>query len=142
MAKRRLTDAEILAQIPAARRRAQRSLREKPHAAFASVDTTNRMLHVRLINGCSFSIPVDAIQALRGIPDRDLEKVEVDSYGYGLRWDKHDMDLSVAGLARVALGGTNLLRAAGAAGGSARTPAKAAAARANGRKGGRPRQRA
>jgi hypothetical protein len=140
MAKRRLTDEEILAQIPAARRRARRSLREKPHAASASVDTANRMLHVRLINGCSFSIPVDAIKALRGIPDRDLEKVEVDSYGYGLRWEKQDMDLEVAGLARVALGGTNLLRFAGAAGGSARTPAKAAAARANGRKGGRPRQ--
>jgi hypothetical protein len=142
MARRQLSDAEILAQIPAARRRHQRSLREKPHATSASVDTTNRMLNVRLINGCSFSIPVDAIQALRGIPDRDLEKVEVDSYGYGLRWEKHDMDLSVAGLARVAFGGTNLLRAAGAAGGSARSPAKAAAARVNGRKGGRPRERA
>lgn len=142
MAKRRLTDAEILAQIPAARRRAQRSLREKPHAGSASVDTSNRTLNVRLINGCSFSIPVDAIKALRGVPDRDLERVEVDSYGYGLRWEKQDIDLSVAALARVALGGTHLLRAAGAAGGSARTPAKAAAARANGRKGGRPRQQA
>lgn len=140
MAKAPWNSKEFVAEVAAARRRAQRSLPEKPHAVAASVDTDTRMLNVRLLSRCTFSIPVDAIPYLRRLSDRDLEKVEVDPYGYGLRWDKQDIDLSVAGLARIALGGTNLLRAAGAAGGSARTPAKAAAARANGRKGGRPRR--
>jgi hypothetical protein len=136
------TDKEFLAQYAAARRRAQRSLREKPHARSAKVDLNKRVLHVHLTNECSFSIPVDVIPALRGVSDRDLVQVEVDSkYGNGLRWDKLDIDLEVRGLARVVMGGIAAMRELAAIGGSARTPAKAAAARANGRKGGRPRQR-
>jgi hypothetical protein len=130
---------KFMAEYEAARRRTQRAMRERPYAAAASVDSRARMLNVRLLNGCAFLIPVDVIPELRSLSDRDLEKVQVWPGGVGLRWDKQDIDLSVVGLARLALGGTNLLRAAGAAGGSARTPAKAAAARANGRKGGRPR---
>jgi hypothetical protein len=62
--------------------------------------------------------------------------------GVGLHWAALDADLSVAGLAAVAFGRRVLLRAAGAAGGSARSAAKADAARRNGAKGGRPRNSA
>ena len=61
------------------------------------------MLNVRLVNGCGFSIPLDAIPDLRRLSDRELAKVEVWPYGLGLRWDDQDIDLSVVGLARIAL---------------------------------------
>jgi hypothetical protein len=64
--------------------------------------------------------------------------VEVGPAGVGLPWDALDVDLSVVGLARLVLGSSALMRAAGSAGGSARSPAKAAAARKNGLRGGRP----
>jgi hypothetical protein len=137
MAERVIHDKDILAQIPAARRRARAS---HPVAAGARYDRAHRRLHVTLTNGATLLVPVDLIATLCRATDRDLADVRVAVAGVGLRWERLDEDLSLSGLARVALGRQVLLQAAGAAGGSSRTPAKAEASRANGRKGGRPRK--
>jgi hypothetical protein len=81
---------------------------------------------------------VDLLQPLRDASDRDLAEVELGRAGVSLHWERLDVDLSVARLASTALGSPLLLRAAGSAGGSSRTPAKAKAARINGQRGGRP----
>ena len=138
MAKRRVSDAEILAQIPAAVARAKRARKAEPHAALAHYDRATRTLHVALTNGGTFSVPITLIPELRRASDADLAQVEVGPAGVGLHWKRLDADLSVAGVARVVLGAATLLRAAGAAGGAARSTAKSEAARRNGRKGGRP----
>lgn len=142
MAKRSLTDADIAAQIPAARQRAQRLAQSVPHAQDARFERTHRALRVLLTNGAAFTVPVALISGLRAASDADLAQVEVGPAGVGLRWNRLDADLSVAHLAALAFGSSVLLRAAGSAGGSARTRAKAKAARANGLKGGRPRKHA
>jgi hypothetical protein len=139
MAKMTVSDQEILAQIPAARRRAQHALRTQPHASGVHYDRANRAIHLTLTNGVSLVVPVELVAALHHASDRDLTEVAVGAAGVSLRWDRLDVDLGVPGLAQAALGRHTLLRAAGAAGGAARTPAKARAARLNGRKGGRPR---
>lgn len=141
MARRTLTDSEILAQVPAARERAERALRTNPHAQKARFDRTRRSFHMVLTNGASFTVPVNLVDTLRDASDRELADVRVGPAGLGLRWERLDADLSVAHLAAVAFGAEILLRAAGAAGGSARTSTKARAARLNGLKGGRPRKR-
>lgn len=142
MAKRSLSDAEILAQVPAARQRAQRKLLTEPHAQRARFDKGHRTLHVMLTNGAAFQIPIDLIPALKAVSGKELADVKVGPAGVGLRWERLDADLSVAALASAALGSTVLLRAAGSLGGSARTRAKQRAARRNGQKGGRPRKTA
>jgi hypothetical protein len=142
MAKRSLSDAEILAQVPDARRRAQRGRRTEPHARRAGFDKGHRTLHVVLTNGAAFEVPIDLVPALAAAADKELAEVEVGPAGVGLRWESLDIDLSVATLASVALGATVLLRAAGSVGGAARTRAKKRAARLNGMKGGRPRKTA
>lgn len=142
MARTRTSEADIRAQIPAAIKRALRAQRDEPHAKYASYDPGRRMLHVELTNGSVLSVPVAIIPDLAGTSDEQLAAVEVGPAGVALRWAAIDADLSVAGLARLALGAKVLLRAAGAAGGMARSRAKAEAARQNGRKGGRPRGRA
>ena len=142
MVRRLLTDAEILAQLPIARERAELAMKTEPHARAARYLPRRRMLHIDLTNGSAFEIPVDAIEALRGAKDRDLAEVEVSPYGVSLHWEKIDADHGVAFLAELALGRKTLLRAAGAAGGSVRSPVKARAARINGRRGGRPRKTA
>lgn len=139
MGKPTISDREILGQIPAARRRAQRALRTQPHAARVRYDRIHRTIQLTLTNGVALVVPVQLVEALHHATDRDLAEVAVGAAGVGLRWDRLDVDLSVAGLAQAALGRHTLLRAAGAAGGAARTPAKVRASRLNGRKGGRPR---
>ena len=138
MAKRRLSDREILAQLPAALARTRRAQSAEPHAASASYDQKARALHVHLTNGGSFTAPITLLAELRKLSDRDLTAVEVGAAGVGLRWRRLDIDLSVIGIARAVLGSAALLRAAGAAGGASRTRAKIEAARRNGAKGGRP----
>lgn len=135
-----LTNRQILAQYREAGRRAELALRTEPHARAAHYIPRRRMLHIDLINGSAFEVPVDKLEVLRDGKDRDLAEVEVSPAGLGLHWERLDADYSVAFLAELALGRKTLLRAAGAAGGSVRSPAKARAARINGRKGGRPRR--
>ena len=138
MTRTRIGDAEILAQLPAAEARARRSLRTMPHAAAARYERQKRLLHVELTNRTSFSLPVSLIPELSKASDAALAEVEVGAAGIGLHWERLDVDLSVAGLARLVLGTRTLMQAAGRAGGESRSIAKAEAARANGRKGGRP----
>ena len=138
MAARRLTDAEILAQIPAARARAARESRTKPHAASARYMRASRMLRVRLTNGAEVSIPVALLPNLAGASDASLAQVTVGPFGMWLAWERLNMDLSGEGLARIAFGSAVLMKAAGSEGGRSTSKRKAAAARENGKKGGRP----
>lgn len=137
---RSVSDREVLAQIPAARRRAARARASQPHVARARYERAGRQLHLTLTNGTALALPVDLVGTLRGWDDTDLAEVTVGAAGVGLRWPRRDADLSIAGLLHSAFGARTLLRASGAAGGAARSAAKAAAARRNGRKGGRPRK--
>ena len=137
MARPRVPDADILAQIPAARRRARAG---QPVAAEACFDRAGRCLRIGLTNGTVLSVPIDLVPPLRHATDRELAGVTVGVAGVSLRWERLDEDLGLSALAHLALGRGLLLRASGAAGGAARTTAKAKASRANGALGGRPRK--
>ena len=139
MAKKHVSDKQILDQIPAARARARKSLERRPHARDAHYDAATRTLHVRLTNGGGFSLPIAMVSELQNAPKHVIAEVKVGPAGVGLHWEELDVDLSVARLAELVLGRGTLLRAAGASGGSVRSEAKAEAARLNGLKGGRPR---
>jgi hypothetical protein len=140
MAKHRATDAEILAQLPAARARARQALTSPTRIVAASFDATDQMLVVRLANATRLEIPLAIIPALRRAASRDIAAVTVDRAGLGVHWERLDLDIGVAALLHAALGPQALMAAAGAAGGRARSNAKSAAARANGRLGGRPKK--
>jgi hypothetical protein len=70
----------------------------------------------------------------------DLRTIEIQASGLNLYWPKLDADLYVHSLAKGVLGTQQWMAHIGAAGGKATTRAKAAAARANGKLGGRPRK--
>ena len=73
----------------------------------------------------------------------DLAVIEITPTGLGLHWPKLDADLYLPALLEGVFGSPRWMAGLlGKSGGLARTPAKVAAARANGRKGGRPRKRA
>ena len=85
MTRPSLTDRQILAQIPAARRRGKRARLHMPHAKEARYDRATRMLHIRLTNGASLILPVDLVPTLRKVRDKDLGEVAVGPSGVGLR---------------------------------------------------------
>jgi hypothetical protein len=91
---------------------------------------------VELTNGCTFAFPPHLAQGLEAATDDQLDQVEVLANGYGLHWEALDVDLSIPGLL-AGLFGTQAFMARRA--GQVSSPAKAVAAQANGRKGGRPR---
>ena len=97
-------------------------------------------IHVELNNGCAFEFPVAHAQGLAGAKATDLRTIEVSAAGLGLHWPTLDADLYVPALVKGILGTKQWMTQIGAVGGSASTVVKAAAARANGKLGGRPRK--
>ena len=97
-------------------------------------------IHVELNNGCAFEFPVEHAQGLAGAKATDLRTIEVSAAGLGLHWPKLDADLYVPALVKGVLGTKQWMAQIGAVGGRAATGAKAAAARTNGKLGGRPRK--
>ena len=87
-----------------------------------------------------FAFPARAIPALRSLSASELATVEVDPSGGALRWDELDVDLSVPGLLLSAVGVDERRRHFAGLAGSVRSDAKGRTARANGKKGGRPRR--
>ena len=90
-----------------------------------------------------YAFPAELVQELRGASSDDLGGVEVDGVGFNLHWPKLDVDLYVPALVS-GIFGTRAWMASEFArlAGRTKSPTKAAAARANGAKGGRPRKTA
>ena len=130
-----LTDAEI----KAAQERGRIAHQTEPRATSARYDRKNGRVIVDLTNGCTFAFPPRMAQGLEAATDDELASVEILGAGYGLHWEALDADLSVPGLL-AGLFGTKAYMARRA--GQTTSPAKSAAARANGAKGGRPRKQA
>ena len=122
---------------------AMEARRAQGHATAARYDAASGRLIVSLHNGVELAIPTRLIEELSGADPDDLAEIEITSAGLGLHWPRIDADVYVPGLLSGAFGSRRWMAAQlGAEGGRASTPAKAAASRANGAKGGRPRKRA
>ena len=134
MAKR-LTRDEILAQIPAAQRRAAQEREQGLRATSVRFDRKGARMVLELTNGFLFGIPVTALVGIAGASASQLADVQVSPGGGALYFDALDAHYSVSGLVLAMTA-----REVGRAGGKSRSAAKRRAARANGAKGGRPRK--
>lgn len=129
--------------IAQAKRRGDRSMRSEPRARAVRYDRRTGRIHVDLTNGCSFAFPARQAQGLGAASDAELAEVEILGLGLGLHWERLDVDLSVPGLLAGLFGTKAFMdRQRAARAGAATSTAKAAAARRNGAKGGRPRKAA
>jgi len=130
-------DAEISRAMARGRRRAL----SEPSAARARYDRRSGRVVVDLTNGCSFVFPARSLQGLARADVSALADIEILGAGHGLRWPSLDVDFTVPGLLMGVFGTrawqSELARRAG----RSKSPAKAAAARRNGRRGGRPRRK-
>jgi hypothetical protein len=128
-----LTNAEI----DAALARGKIARATEPRAAKVRYDGKLDRIVIELTNGCAFAFPPRLAQGLEKATDDQLAAVEILGHGYGLHWPSLDVDISVQGLLAGIFGTRSYMaRLAG----QAKSPAKTAASRANGAKGGRPRK--
>jgi hypothetical protein len=129
------------AQFQAAETRGREMLRTEPRATAARYDKSTSRVTVDLINGCSYVFPTQHVQDLHGADHNDLATIEVDGAGFNLHWPTLDVDLYVPALIAGIFGTRDwMARELARMAGQATSPAKAAAARSNGAKGGRPRK--
>lgn len=120
---------------------AMENLRAAGHAVSARYDRRRARVVIRLNTGLEVTFPARLGEGLAGASPDDLADIEISPSGLGLHWPRLDADLYVPGLLQGVFGSKAwMARELGAIGGSSRSAAKAAAARANGRKGGRPRK--
>ncbi len=106
-------------------------------ASAARFDADRRAVVLQLLTGAQLAVPIAVIGSpLTEATDAELSEIVVRPTGIALQWPALDADYSVATLIRDGTGMTEIYRAAGAT----KTPKKAAAARENGKKGGRHRK--
>jgi hypothetical protein len=108
-----------------------------PHSQVSDHDSNPTLTLVQ------FAFPVKLAEGLAEAAPESLSEIEITPAGLGLHWPRLDVDLYVPALLQGVFGSKRwMAQQLGAEGGRARTDAKAAAARTNGRKGGRPRKAA
>jgi hypothetical protein len=117
--------------------------RQASHAVSARYDRRSSRIIVVLNTGVQIAFPSDLAEGLAAAAAADLSQIEISPAGLGLHWPRLDADLYVPSLLQGMLGSKSwMARQLGSAGGRARSKAKTAASRENGRKGGRPRKTA
>lgn len=125
----------------AAKRRATQRLKKTPVAVSARHDLLTGRIVISLSTGLDLSFRPQDAQGLEASRGEDLSEIEISPSGLGLHFPKLDVDLYIPSLLDGFLGSkTWMAGRMGAAGGKVTTPEKAAAARANGKLGGRPRK--
>lgn len=125
------------ARIDAALARGARKQASEPRASSVRYDRRKARVVVELTNGATFAFPPRLVQGLEDASPSEIAEVEILGSGYGLHWETRDIDVTVPGLLAGIFGTASYMaRLAG----KATSPAKAAASRTNGAKGGRPRK--
>jgi hypothetical protein len=127
-------------QLEAAEVRGKSLLESEPRALSARYDAQRARIVVELSNGATYAFPAALGQGLEAATPAQLAEVEVAGAGFGLHWPSLDVDLSIPGLLAGRFGTKAWMSELARRAGSVTSPAKAAAARANGAKGGRPRK--
>jgi hypothetical protein len=124
--------------------RAEARLKERRQTGYATsarYDRRSARIIVMLNTGVQMAVPVHLVEDLVGASPAELSQIEISPAGLGLHWPKLDADVYVPALLQGVLGSKSwMARQLGSEGGRTRTKAKAAAARENGRKGGRPKK--
>lgn len=131
--------AESDTKLGAAEERGRKFFETAVLAASARYDGRSKRIVIELTNGSTFAVPASLIEGLAEATEAERRDIEVWGDGYAIRWDKLDLDFTVPGLVS-GIFGTRKYMAQLA--GRSTSEAKAAAARANGKKGGRPRKAA
>ena len=124
-----------------ARARGQARVEDRSSVVDARYDCDADAIDLKFSAGGSMSIPRRIVPGLERASASKMEPIVVLPAGDALSWPSLDVDIYVPGLVESAFGTRLFAASTGRRGGRRRSKTKAAAARANGAKGGRPRKR-
>lgn len=128
-------------EFEAANRRAGARLQKTPRAVKVRYDRKRERVVIGLSTGIELAFRPRDAQGLDRAKPNQLDMIEISPSGLGIHFPKLDADIFVPTLLEGFLGSKRWIAAQhGKMGGSASTKAKAAAARQNGRLGGRPKK--
>lgn len=127
--------------VEKAEQRMRDRIQSAPTARSAHYDRRIGRVVVALSNGLELAIPPKLIEGLTGASPAELSDIKVSVTGMGLHFPILDADIYLPALLEGVLGSPRWMAALmGKAGGEAKSEAKGAASRRNGRLGGRPRK--
>ena len=128
-------------EFTAATRRAAGRRASEPFAVAVRYDRRRDRVVVSLNTGVELAFPPHLAQGLENAAPADMTDVELSPSGFGIHFPKLDVHLYLPALLQGLFGSKAWIASQlGAAGGKVRSAAKVAAARANGKRGGRPRK--
>jgi hypothetical protein len=130
------------AELAEIRRRTKEADAVEPRAERVRYDARKKQVVLYLRRGAVVAIPLERIRWLQGATARQLAGLYADRTGDAIISDELDMHISIQGLLADLVGLTGAAAMLGSEGGKVKSPAKVAAARANGKRGGRPRKKA
>ncbi len=130
------SDVEIDAAIARANVREE----SRSHVVSARYRVAGDSIVLTLATGVEVAIPRHLLQGLKDATSKELKVIEIEGPGTGLHWPALDVDHYVPALLAGVFGTRRWMSELGQKGGEVRSPAKAAASRLNGKKGGRPRK--
>jgi hypothetical protein len=107
-------------------------------ATRAEYNRRDDLITLHLADGVLVSLPRKKLQGLQNAKPSQLTRIELLGRGTGLHWPDLDVDHYVPGLLNHVFGTARWMSEIGRMGGSATSRAKTRAARANGKRGGRP----
>jgi hypothetical protein len=113
---------------------------DKPNMKRKAAAVPDSVIDAAYRRRAALVIPRRLLQGLRDATSSDLQRGEIAGQGTALTWPALDVDFTVLALLRGVYGGRRWMSELARLAGATTSPVKAAAARANGRKGGRPRQ--
>lgn len=111
----------------------------RPRAVTLTYDGVKKLIHLELRNHVSLTFPVRMLAALENATPTQIRKFRIVGDGYAIFWDSLDVQVTTEYIIGKILGTLTSVQVA-SKGGSTKTPRKAAASRANGKLGGRPRK--
>ncbi len=126
--------------IRVAQRSGEERARIEPRADRVSYDGARHLVMLNLRGGAILGLPVDAIHELIGAKPEQLRAIRAGFGGESITLEELDVDVSIPAPLRDLVGITSAAALLGRKGGAAKSPAKAAAVRENGKRGGRPRK--
>lgn len=134
------SEEELKRQLAEADEQGAKAERSEPAAQAVRYDNTASQIVLDLIDGSSISFPLSYVEGLEDASPAEIADIRLLPGGDALRWDSLDIDLGVPEIVSGIFGTRAWMAKLGQIGGRVKSPAKAAAARKNGKKGGRPRK--